>query len=982
MSKNLHYDLDELNGESFQELCSAIVLDEFTPLAIPYGSPGKDGGLDARHVGELISYSTLFDTPHKINSPGGENITWVFQAKHTKRDRETNRQKAVVNALKDEIFKWLDERWDDSTPYLPTCFILMTNVNLTPKTRNELEELGSIFEYFECWDEGKIAPFIALKESVRRTFFPNKDDRIMEHLKSLTTLSPIQKEIKAETKVPAKKMKVATPPPDIMTFALAVEKLVNYEIYFTQQNNALAELLEFGKEDPESISEWPIAEVKSFSNGLLALSEDKSALEKLVELIRAKNVKLYVWNRFIGEETKKDETILTLKYHENFKKEVEAISKKVFTVIEGENKAHLEVDGFLVNLQSDILKNLEEKKYILVERQLSDFFQARKNYLDKKKNLPTAFYPNTRLLGGRAVFGWDFIKTWEKIYEDILEIVLKGSHPSDVVDNLLYMPFGLCHDVVIFGNPHEQFASSFDLVRRLLFVLREKGTPKEVQSFFERYKRMCEEISDTRFSINNLDDAERTFKNLKSIFHHLLQLLKDCLDGKDYVTTEVIESFLAYITSANFHGIIENWASEGGWEAASNKEKHYHGELSKLRDEFYFAWATYSWHKLRKDSQYDFKSIAPIIDKVSLPSIIDLYEKTKQKDSDWFSWWFRPEASGRVTSWWSSIDHDIRELLIAILLTREFDPVQLLGLGFLESASSVTDFIKDMNELSSLMTSAGQEVDLENCIDKIKSAEKIIEKKIEDEISRTSEFSSRKLKNIKETFSKKMSENTHEGILYQIREGLDRNDIKFQAGVYSIFDKVWFIENRGHVSYGADTFGSSWAEAITRGRVQLIVLYLKEVLSLPGEHISVQDFLDKISNLEDEFCLLINHRSIPWSISYKYIKHRDTSTGTNESYIGNTRVIYESKNLKPGEAYLIPKSFLIWKILKRVDEPSIYLIDPSSKEGQSIRKNNPDMDISLKVLVDARELGSMELDGDSKSIQRYLLKGLDFREDT
>lgn len=814
MSKGSYFDLDELNGETFQELCAAIVLSEFTKLATPYGSAGRDGGIDARHFGELIDYPTLFDYPHKINSPGAYNIFWVFQAKHTRREGDGDRQSSVVRNLEDEIEKWLNARWKKTDGFIPTCFILMTNVRLTPSTRDELEDLGLLFERFECWDEAKIAGFIALNEGIQRTFFPNKDDRCLEAIHELKSFVKVSHEIAEETGESVAKTKPHGASSSF-DFVLAIDKLINYQVVFTSQNNALAELFDLEGSKSESTKEWPTVEIKAKATGLVALAENKTPLEKLVQHIKMKNVVVYIWRQFVGEHVNNGDSVITLKCAEEFKDEVEKISNLLFHVIEGDNRAHVEVDSYLIDLQEKLLKSLESKRYVEFERLLGDLYQTRTTYQERKKEHPNTFYPNARQVGARIAFGWDFISVWEKVYEDVLNIVFKGTHTDDIIERLLRMPFGFCESDALFKNGLEQFKSDFELVKSLFFILKSQGKEELLSSYFAEYEKLCSDISETEFRVESLEDGELFLSILTEVYNHLFVLLKFVLDGATFLKESDVERFMLKIVSANFEGMLSRTSVQiDTWDMVYTRQKEIHAKLSLMKDEFYFAWATYLWSKKRGNQDYKFDCIQSLVSNVTIESIVELYEKTKDKDSGWFDWWFRPESTRRIMAWSSSIDHDIRELLIGVFLTRDFTHQQLLGLELLESEASVNQFLEDVKKERDLIHGGSKGLRALSYVEgKIRSAEKVIKNRIEERISKSTQFSARKIRNIEDSFSERIERDSREGGLYLIQEDSTKSKRVLQTGIYSIMDKIWFLEDQGYVSYAADGYGTQWADS-------------------------------------------------------------------------------------------------------------------------------------------------------------------------
>lgn len=956
MSAGPYFNLDDLNGDTFQQLCAAIVLDQFTALATPYGTPGKDGGIDSTHNGELTNYSDLFDTPIKVQSRHPYELFWVFQAKHTRYEREVDRQSSIIKSFKNEIFDWLENRWDQANPVIPSCFILMTNVKVKVATRKELKKLGLLFEYFDIWDGAKIDAFVSANESIRRTFFSNKDDRCDEMLKQLTSMNKVG-QLAFNSLQPAHSIQST---PDSFDMVMAIDELINYEILFTTQNNALAEVLEYGNNKWEGILEWPEITFKASKNGIVNLSTQRSALEELVNLIKLKNVFVYVWSRFIGEVVRKDDSIISFRVHEEYVEQVNKLGESIFNIDDGELEAHKKVDAHLLKLQEDILSSLDSRAYQKAERYLGDFYSARSAYLEKKREHPNTSYPNARRLGDRYVFGWDFLTVWDKIYEDILDIVLKGTHTDQINQRILHMPFGFCSTDILLKNPAEHFRRSFSLVRQLLFVLKNKQKINYLADYLEDYERLCEEASDTEYRVETLKEANQFIQIITEIYHHILALLKRALDEESFIDISKLESFLLLLTSANFHRISDNSAeSELSWSHRYEKQKEYHSKLINLREDFYFAWATYLWWKKRNKTDYDFASVSEIINKVEVKSLVSLYEKAKDKDTGWFEWWFRPEPKGRMVVYSSSIDHDIRELLISVLLTRPFEADDISDLQMLESTSSVKTLIDDVGELYEKMKSSTENLKpIEEVVAEISKAQVASNEKFNSKIEKEKKLSDMKMSEILETFQKRMAQSSLEGSLYEIKEGVNKDEVKRWAGTYTLMDKVWFLDNTGYTHYASDMYGTMWADAILNGRVQIITMYLTEVLKTDPEEINFKKFLKFVTGLKKDYCLIVNPRTLPWRLVNSHINYKEfNSLEKTAQYLGNVEIIYEVKKLKKGQAILIPKRSINWNVVRKIDKPTVCLISPESKEGKLLVEKNPDLNLGLKVIVDARESG-------------------------
>lgn len=128
--------------------------------------------------------------------------------------------------------------------------------------------------------------------------------------------------------------------------------------------------------------------------------------------------------------------------------------------------------------------------------------------------------------------------------------------------------------------------------------------------------------------------------------------------------------------------------------------------------------------------------------------------------------------------------------------------------------------------------------------------------------------------------------------------------------------------------------------------------------SKSAREINAQSLLDILVKETAPSCLIVSHRTLPWNVTQGLIEHKKVGPDDRtRSFINNVEIVYESHRLKAGEAILVKKGSVVWHVEKKVTKPRIQLISEDSSEGKSLLKKNPDLNLGLKVLVEARELG-------------------------
>jgi len=973
------FNLDQLVPERFQELCCAILVNNFSPLIEPHVRPGRDGGIDAELIEEAFtSYSEIINRPINSKVSDGSEHIWIFQVKHIRQEREKDRQKTIISAMKNEVSAWKKKRGRK-----PTHFILLTNINLKMSTKKSLKALGKYFSHFECWGEEKIISFVHGNVGFQSAFFPSFSNLSTNIAQLTIAIQGNQSFIKDSSK--AKSKETRSKPENLVRitealFLSSVKKLVDYEISFLRTNEEFFGQLGYQQNEFKAPKDWIKIEVLSPKDGILVLSKGQKVLSNFLNEIIQRNVGIVLWERYLGEETKRDENIATLLCHPDKVDLIREVTKKLFKVVQGKNTAHLIVDRCLKELQSKILTDVKNNRITEAEEGVGELIAGRREYSHHKRQHPTAFYPNMRAFGLKPVFGWDFSSLWENILTNIAEVAFSGLHPPDLYRRLIRAPFYLCIDAIINKLPEERFQAELAATHVIFRVLNNKKNDVYLKYFLDNVDDLTIAVGDIEHQIESKEDAQWAIGITKAVTKYIAELGKLVLSKKIDLSFDSLLSLIDKSTSLQFQDLLHNAKIDfENWHVRCELQKSFERQVNEIRFDFVYALATYSWFLERKKRSPDPSLALLLLKKIPAKSIIELYQSKLNEKNGWFGWWFNPE--GKRTSWSSRVDHDVRDSLQLAILYLSIVPEDLYTLRLLEVESSYKEFIEELKQLKETLSSLGH--NSSNDFVKVKeilaSARNYILEVLKDTI-RQSDFSECKLKTIQESFSSKIQAKDPEGVLYLIEE-MSVKKTPYYIGSYCIYDKIWFLEKIGGMTVCG--MGEQWADSILFGREQLLVqaaLRLVTAEQYKFEELeTIFNSLKEIGNANT--VLLTGPVSIPWYYWDKYLdREHQMQQGISlqpgrAGRLGKIDV-YFNRHMKNGEFLLIPKASFVWRTIKRLFAPKIEMIDPSSDIGKKIAEQNPNMDLTLKCLVYAREEGIMQFHGDRKTI-RFLQPSVD-----
>ena len=953
MSKHTRYDLDTLSWNRFEELCSAILLKQVSPFIVPYLRPGKDGGIDAKLESPPVLASELFNNPisYKVNK---EESFWVFQCKHCIDESLTKRQTALKKALKDEIKKWKENETKI------THYILLSNVCLQKKAREEIEKMGKqAFLHFECWDQCKISPIVCGDLALQRAFFPT--DSTISYLEeryespTLTLRKTKKTGSKKEKKLPTNQIDISQ----------SIKELVEFEISFSKTNDQLAKDLQYSSDRKEYPEEWVSLEIKAPKNGILQLNTNRSALKTLIEEIHNNNAAIYFWHKFIGEMVQRHEVIIEIRCHPSLKGKFKSLKTGLFQVVPGENQSHEIVDQHLKELESQILTKIKENRISEAKDLQREFSSLRKDYILLKKDYPTSFYPNMRSLGRKPFWGWDFISLWEDIYSHFVDIVFSGQYPSDLKTQLIYIPISICLQSLEEKLPALIFKNNIESLWVIYRELKKSNDPILFQCFTQSFEELLEK--QTEIIKRSKDESDINWsKEVSDIaFRFIAELGRISLDDEVGVEFGKLISFLSTLVGVDFRHMSPRECIAETHKIFEGHKTTLQNSLNENRFETLFAWLTFEWFLQRSSGNYNLEKIDLIKQYISIQEIVDQYNQhlNHKMDNHWFEWWFMPKK--RRSSWSGRFDHDIREALqlVIVLDSESIDPKILSQVQVFESKHSFDEFLSETitlhkklsekykqrnfaseDNLSSLISEA-RDHSLERKYDKIRSLQNLSEEKIQT---------------IEEDFSNKIKSDPYENILFQIKEDLDLRKEKptHFVGPYTLYDKEWFLEDEfvGHSVHG---MGEQFAESIIHGREQLAI---EKIYDLASQKDTIEDF-DKLSKFlkkqkKTKLILLASPLTLDWQTRQKYVTRKRSDSKTQDYFDGVLLIL--SSHVKENEILITPKNSVIWHTDQKVLLPKIDLIGPNSEIRKSIKEKNPNIDPLLKVIIDVREKGSMK----------------------
>lgn len=961
MSAYLTFNLDNLTSDKFEELVNAILVNHFSPRVIPYGRPGKDGAIDAKLEGLPSTYGNLLNTPLEIVINNKKKHYYIFQAKHSRLEGYKERAKYIIKALKGEIKKLSTKRKK------PTHYYLLTNINLRVSTRTHLEKLGKAFSYFECWDEAKINSFISGDIAIQRAFFPvdSIDRQLSSTLIEFKKIAKVFNKEVSSRKNLSTRIKTIGQPNSVKN---SIRQLVEFELSFTKTTEALCQRFWIGKSPKDIPKEWVRIKIKAKKTGLVTLSKNRKYLDQFIDEINSKNVIILTWDRYIGEQVGRGDILLNFSCHPERKNDLNKIKDKIFDVIAGTNQVHIPVDEILKDFESKILTSIKGHRISEAQDQLSEFLSLRREYILQKRKYPHAFYPNMRTFGRRPIFGWDFVSLWEDVLENIADVAFAGEYPDKIRFQIIMMPINLCLDAIRTKQDDVRLKAELSAMWVIYRVIRKYKKKKYYEKYLEGLDHLYYEVSHLDYHIKSKKDAEWAADIAIVAAEHLAELGKLAIADDNLISDSNLLKFLTNCTAIDFRQLL----SLGSMQSYKRSQKLYKTLSEKIkfkRREILYAWGTYAWHLER--AKNGFVPLKPLtfLDQISVKECVELYSYAIQdKFENWLGWWFFPIERGAV--WSGRVDHDVRESLQLKIVCARTQPEDFYNLTLLESESTYNEYLKELKALRERLESThpGNIQNISKIEEDLNNGRLYVLDQQANRIRSQRFLSAKKLNEIRDSFNKEMNLKNPENVLFQVEEGIYKKDL-FRVGVYTIYDKIWFLDETGYTGYSVTGMGSQWAASILNGRDQLLVNVAREECQVKEYRIDqIEELLKKIqTSYGQNHALLMSHRTVPWHLYHKYFRdeHQILSEGIERQAGRSGRLgaldVFYSGHLEPGEILIIPKKAFKWKIKKKLGMPAIDLIKPKSKVGNQIQKRYQDMDLSLKVLISAYENGKMVL---------------------
>jgi len=425
---------------------------------------------------------------------------------------------------------------------------------------------------------------------------------------------------------------------------------------------------------------------------------------------------------------------------------------------------------------------------------------------------------------------------------------------------------------------------------------------------------------------------------------------------------DVLDKALSRVTSLGFERVLPRHGTVGAGSNVLEIRDALTRSVAASGRECLFAWATFAWHQERVVSdRYDPTFARSLLARIGMRDIVTLYNKnSRPEDHGWIESWFRPE--GKRVSWSWTSDHDVRDILQLALLSLPVEPADVADLDLFQVSSSYEPFVRQLQELHDRLVKRGVTVSpLETVTEVLKSAVRFQEQKLDDLVRRHVVLSAKKLEEIDTDFRDAMKKGTREGSLYLVEETLDARGLQAShvVGRYMIQDKIWYLDDTGRTYYSVSGNGSSWAEEILLGRLHVLTETARQIaIQVLYDPTNLRAVLENIRDTEGSDQVLLAYPStIPWQLA---LDLRTNEAESRPIYQGIGAVDFvQVRFLKKGELLLIPKRAFSWVVRQRAVHPTISIVDLLSEEAKKIEARNPGIDLSLKVLVSAREQGTM-----------------------
>ncbi len=952
MSRYVVFDLDELTALRFQDLCNALLLKHFSQLIDSMVRPGRDGQCDGKSEMLPVHYADLFKEPLAYRAPNGQETLWVFQCKHTQAEDEKSRQNAVLQALQDEIKKW------EKKIKRPTHYILLTNVNLRNSNREKIIDKGrKFFGHFDLWHEPKISGFISDNSAFQKAYFPNR----LSNLDIATLALAMERAEKVIEKADRQASDDGIDPLKLNEYdtKASVQALVDYEIRFYKANQSFSQALQLSETYRKCPNEWTAYSYIAKSDGILTLSENIEGIKWLNSLIARNEVKVEEWSRFLGEEVTRGDIVMVLKCNPDALSQLSVCLDAIFNIISSATPAYVQVDRYLRDIESKILRDLRESKIQDVQDGLRQLYRMRQSYAAAKAEYSSAFYPNARTLAGKPMVGWDFLNLWGNVFRNIYDVALGEKMPDAIYELLWSIPFVACGDAIRQRRSREALKLDLEVLKVPLGAVVKEKNSDFLTMFLDKLENLAQELSDTDVNIELPSQAEWAIAIASELTRYIADLGWLSLSQKiPQLPLDQLERFLGLATSLSFDSLLHKSGSALKDSYLIRKESQ--NALGMLKREYIFAWATFSWSRERELGSYDPAIAIRLLRQLKMSDVVTFYSSNKFARSGWITEWFIPY--GKRIDWSLAIDHDVREALQLAALILPIEVKDFSGLIELADRSWSKTFLEEMQKLSTQLTSRGLEIDYPQRLTVLEEAISWQESHLKALLAKQP-LCERRVDEVREEFKERLLPKSKEGVLYSIANIGSRPDLKptHAVGPYFLENKSYFVDQLGSVSYLNNGIGDNCANLLNVQREQLLVESAKKSAVMKEYDLSkLEGMLKEISELyKSDYYIIVSQSMLPQFMDSPQFHPR--KAGENRQFygtIGALRVV-SSGELQHGEILIVPHLGFVWYADKKVTDLNIALIDKNSALGKRIVEANPDISLEESVLLDGRERGVM-----------------------
>lgn len=975
-------DLNNLSPYEFQELCAAVLFKHFSPVIEPFGTPGADGGVDILQAAPPRSYDELFDHAFSFQDKKERKSTWVFQCKYTAVVTQAKQAQQIKAYWKKEVNTWKANKYSRDG-IEPTHLVLMTNAFLTPTVRKALKKDIPKKIHFEIWDGAKISAFLLGDRVLTLNFirftqpsiFPAVASQVLRELLSHDNAE--QKRTPTSSKGKRGVSNHSSAPNSnepVKVTRIKIKELVQVEAKFTEANNSILMSLKNDLTREDTPKDWVDVKLKSKATGFVTV--DPHEIEKVFKIVKDQSARLGYWQKYLGEKTTKGVEIINFQCQPEYAEYLSDILNKAFFVTKTELYSHDDIDQAFKRFESRICGLIDSRSFTEAEEALRKFIKGREAYLDIKKKTPNVFYPGSRKFG-YSTYGWTFLSRWEHIYENIIDYFLQQKTPDNVLDTIIYAPFGLATTALSDKQVPDVIQNELQVSGIIYRALSQKS-PDRLPQYFRYLDSVVKRFKALEYSMDTLDDAKWALEVCKVLTRYLANYLIYALKGDEKLSTQTIINFMYSILSFRLDRIRDVTNFEESYQVSQKTNK----EIASIRTELDFAVATYAWFASGHSTKHFYLDRSlEILKGMSLPDALEIYNKSKEdKSFGWHQWWFNPDTE-QVYS--RHVDHEVFETLVLRLRIGNATAENLSHWDSVQSRSIDDILARAKHENTKIQKLGIPTVITEEQLEAlIRESQKIAKDRFDDRTRSIKELDEGKITFIKNDFKTELAKSAapEEIFVNKVDPTLKAPKYWF-AGQYSIHDKVWFVKDSGPSHYSVSTFGSGWAEQINRHKLSALAkTAISKAKKQKYDLASYEDILKQIKGLNgDKFLVLTAGHIVSWNIESRHVQHEYQINPNGESKHGRDGKLgdidrYHCYELKRGDILVIPKSSFVWRTAKSCEEPVIELIDPKSPTGIDIKKRNPEMDLEMKVLVEAREVGLVDFTGDWKDCSFYSLK--------